>query len=453
MSPAVSLFSLIGKHVQESGLEVIWICESKIPLYKYNLTLDGTVYFYTQHKKIDCDATGSTKLMFSNFDRDSELGLQRDHSHYNADRAKDLLCFFSQLHEMHKFDGILYENVSNGFSYCAYTVSEQKNFKYFGLIGSRLPGRYEIWEKPFGISEEIEANIAGELNPESSSFAEDYIKNKKKPDYMKNNPTGFAYSYLTHYLKKIKFLRDFLKTASSRDVLKESRRAFQSHHPLVDSTIRLKRNILRKIKLPLIQNKYKKPDPSENYFLYPLHYHPESSTSVLSPCYVDEINTIKNIAFNLPLNTILYIKDHPNAAGFKPYTFYTELSSIPNTRLISYNENTLFLIKKSQGVITLTSTIGFEALLEGIPVYALGDVFYSNHPLCTKIKDFRDLPDAIEKKILPEKEDIKKYNTTYVAAYYKATYPGTFTLETNTKASQTLIKNICNAIIYRLSAT
>ncbi|MFH4233908.1 capsular biosynthesis protein, partial [Acinetobacter baumannii] len=53
----------------------------------------------------------------------------------------------------------------------------------------------------------------------------------------------------------------------------------------------------------------------ERFYIYPIHFHPESSTSVLAPEYTNEYSNIINIANNLPFGTYLYVKDHKSAKG------------------------------------------------------------------------------------------------------------------------------------------
>ena len=47
-----------------------------------------------------------------------------------------------------------------------------------------------------------------------------------------------------------------------------------------------------------------------------MHFQPESSTSVNAMFYANQVETIQNLAFSLPLGTELYVKDHPNGIGF-----------------------------------------------------------------------------------------------------------------------------------------
>src|SRR5690606_36008536 len=125
-----------------------------------------------------------------------------------------------------------------------------------------------------------------------------------------------------------------------------------------------------------LQGLYENPPHTEKYILYPLHYHPEASTSVLAGTYLDELAVIKNISFSLPHGVKLYVKDHVSAYGYPSLEFYEKLKNLPNVRLLSPFENTKILIARSCAVITLTSTVGYEALLMGKRVFLYGRVFY-----------------------------------------------------------------------------
>ncbi|MGH1967805.1 capsular biosynthesis protein, partial [Acinetobacter baumannii] len=129
----------------------------------------------------------------------------------------------------------------------------------------------------------------------------------------------------------------------------------------------------------------------ERFYVYPIHFHPESSTSVLAPEYTNEYSNIVNIANNLPFGTYLYVKDHKSAKGVQSYEFYKKVSSLPNVRLVNFDVNIKRLILKSVGVITVNSTAGYEALLLGKPVYLLGRVFYENFNNVHKLQNFKSL--------------------------------------------------------------
>lgn len=450
MSPAVVLFWNVGSFLRKSGFDVVWICESRVPVYKYGLNLEGEVAFYSDYKGEGLRVACSTGIMFSNYDRDYELGLLRKNKdYYSGRRIESLLGFFADIHQKFGFDAVLYENVSNGFSYAAYVASVELGYKFFGLIGSRLPGRFEIWESPFGLSQEIKVKLNEGVSSEGVAYAKLYLEGRNSPDYMKGNKTAYNYSYFKHYIKKVADLLTHIEMLHPK-VVRESRRAFQSHHPWIDVLNRLARNLARRMRLKSIESLYESAVAGESYYLYPLHYHPESSTSVLSPSYVDELNVVKNIAFSLPLGTMLYVKDHPNAAAFKSRDFYRKLASLPNVRLLSYRDPVTDLIENSNGVITLTSTMGFEALLKGIPVYTLGRVFYDTHPMCFDVKGFDELYESLSRSFEVGSPDLSAFNVKFVAAYYDVTHVGRFSLDLKGSDCKSLVRNIGQSVAKRI---
>ena len=153
-----------------------------------------------------------------------------------------------------------------------------------------------------------------------------------------------------------------------------------------------------RIKSVFLKRTFDSLNKNDKFFLFPLHIQPELSTSALATYFYNQLNTVTNIAFSLPFPYKLYVKEHPLAFEGKEKSFYQELKRIPNVVLISSKENNEFLIKKSKGVITLTSTMGMEAALVGKPVYILGDVFYDYHPLCKRVDSFEELR---QRKIRP----------------------------------------------------
>jgi len=138
------------------------------------------------------------------------------------------------------------------------------------------------------------------------------------------------------------------------------------------------RYICSRFKVGLVKRLYQAPVEGEQFLLYPMHFHPESSTSILAGTYLDEYEVIRNIAFSLPEGVRLYVKDHISAWGYPALDFYRRIKRLPNVRLLGPNEPTKQLIKASAGVITLTSTVGYEALLLKTRVFLFGQVFYSH---------------------------------------------------------------------------
>ena len=103
-------------------------------------------------------------------------------------------------------------------------------------------------------------------------------------------------------------------------------------------------------------------------------------------------------------------------------------------RLIRPGAATKTLIGESVGLITQTSTAGFEALVLGKPVWVLGEVFYDFHPGCCKISWGENLTGLLTEHG-NTLEDGGYQGGDLVTAYYLATMPGALPLNGETEGS------------------
>lgn len=120
---------------------------------------------------------------------------------------------------------------------------------------------------------------------------------------------------------------------------------------------------------------------SERYFLMPLHMPGEwSNYASIGLRNADQVATVREAANCLPLKSFLYVKEHTTGFGFRKSSFYREIKKIANVRLINPYEDTIDLIRHSQAVVTLGSTVGFEAFLMKKPVLSWGTPWYQYFP-------------------------------------------------------------------------
>lgn len=395
------------------GFDVVVASESLF--YQYTLNLDFKIdYVFSQYFKLDFNKLDlvflNSKLSqfniwesyFSDYDRANHIGNKKD-KEYTHNVIISLYNFFYQIFEKENIDIVWHEAVSNSFNHSAYNVSTLFGAKYQGLIYSRLPKRYEMIESVYADSKKyieeynniLKNNI--DLDEKEKHYIDGYLANFNniQPDYMKLIGLNATDSMTDIYLKKDKLIyiiNSFFYLIKERK--NDLPYAYQIGNPITSSLNTFWIQLKRRIKIPIIHKSYYQSldnTSSDLFFLYPLHFHPESATSIWARHLNDELNTITNIAFNLPFGCKLYVKDHISAAGFPSLSFYKKLSQIPNVVIIPYNKDTKTLIKNCIMVITLTSTVGFEALVLGKPVIVLGNVFYEKHPLVTKIVNFDHL--------------------------------------------------------------
>lgn len=133
------------------------------------------------------------------------------------------------------------------------------------------------------------------------------------------------------------------------------------------------------------------PITSEKYLLFGLQYQPERTSMPEADYYANAWLVLKLLSDNIPEDWKIYIKEHPSTFGrkkissvmrrFRSIRFYESMLSIPKVKLIDAGD-TFSLIDKSVAVVTLTGTIGIEALFRNKPVLSFG---YSPYACCKGI--------------------------------------------------------------------
>jgi uncharacterized pyridoxamine 5'-phosphate oxidase family protein len=192
-------------------------------------------------------------------------------------------------------------------------------------------------------------------------------------------------------------VREFFIRFKKYFLEKDSRYDYFSRNPFILAYEKLRKFTFAKIITLLSRRLFDHPDLSKDkFFLFPIHMHPEASTLVLAPYYVNQLETIINIARVLPADACLYVKEHKSALGDRSLRFYRQLKKYPNIKIISPTENIYSLILHSRGIITLSSTVGWEALLLKKPVMVLGNVFYNDTGLTFPVSSYAELLDKVQ---------------------------------------------------------
>ncbi len=404
--------------------------------------------FFQQHRTdhailqryADCNLNGA---LLSDFERAQVYGIWgRGADLAFFDRLKSaLLCFFERIFAQHQIDTVLYENVSNAFAHFALFVAQKHGAQYLGLGASRLPGRFSVSADPLNDGELARtfADIrAGQRSVPADvrQWAASYIDGIEQivPDYMKIN----GLDNLGIWKRYVR--RDRLRKVRSllRHAFDGRTGAFQIGNPLLTHARLFARNARRRLRARHVRKFYQPAQTGERFLLYPLHFHPEASTSILAGAYLDEYEVIRNIAFSLPEGLRLYVKDHLSAWAYPDMAFYRRLTALPNVRLLPPEAPTKQLIKQSEAVITLTSTVGYEALLLNRPVFLFGRVFYEFHQGVQRITDIGDLWNILRAGLAAPPQWSADYNIDFVCAYYLTTLPGSLNLlQTGPAARQT----------------
>lgn len=118
-------------------------------------------------------------------------------------------------------------------------------------------------------------------------------------------------------------------------------------------------------------------DCSEPFLYFPLHFQPETSSSVKGRNFYVLREAVAFVASELPTGWKLVVKEHPHQFRRllkRPEGFYAQLVSIPNVILTNHAANNETLVQEARAVISVShSSITSFALFMGKPVISLGD--------------------------------------------------------------------------------
>jgi hypothetical protein len=436
-------FLSLAERFRENGHAVHFASDSRYSIYINHLSTQSFQLhsFHTFLKKYKYKSDILAKYsnfnlnnaLFSDFDRAAAYKQVPAYSNSDYDYLKSaLLCFFESIVSEHKINAVIYESVTDTFAYYAWFVCQLMGVSYCGLTASRIPGRFTITDDPLAESNDVYNKfidiIEGKLDiPQSiREFSAKYLDSidLQIPDYMRSNGLDIV------KLLSRSPIRDTIRTwiGALRFCHATSFESFETGNPLQRRLGIARRVIERKCKVPRLKSFYELPNTNDNYILYPLHYHPEASTSVLSPTYISEYEVIRNIAFNLPEGLRLYVKDHLSAHGYPSLKFYSLVRKLPNTTLIGPRENTKALIRRAIAIITLSSTVGYEALIIGKPIFLFGRTFYEFHNNVTRVNDPSKLFYTLKETLKSPPTVTREYNLSFIAAYYMCSFDGTLNI-------------------------
>lgn len=424
-----------GKALNRRGHKTFYAIDSPLNNWRYpEHPPEGEARIFSEFlagfEESDEVPTFPWRAFFPDFDRYENYGVNYGNKQgWYLRLGAALEAFFESCVRDWKIDAIVYEGVTNSYAFFANRVAKRLGIRYVGIQASRIPGRHELHGESEDVLRQRLKNHyemleeGGQADAETEELVTIYMNGfvASTPDYMTKN--GLLLENPLSRYAKIKNLSTFARLLQYQMTRKGvAHTNYRSGPPLSYSYHNAKRNAFRWLRSHFLRKYFQNPVVGDSYYLYPIHFHPEASTSVNSRWYVDEYPVIKNLAFSLPPGCWLYVKDHPSAVGYPSLDFYRKVSKLPNVRLIPPGGNTKQLIKNSKGLITQTSTAGYEALVLHKPVWVLGEVFYDFHPGCLKV----GWNQALEDSFLPPPQAgaTDRQARNLVTAYFLSTKPG-----------------------------
>ncbi len=294
--------------------------------------------------------------------------------------------FYEQYLNKHKINVIVCHGFSSMPHYVMYAVAKKLNIKIVTVTSARIDGLNILNGSPLenfsDIFDDIDQHdISDNVREDVACYLSKFRKERVVPDYVSLGKKQRQLSFSAVYNIIIRFIQYsynyYIRNVFSNDHTKKS--------PFIRILHETKNHLNKFFHRRLIS--WDNYDPSQLYVYFPLHVEPEASTMVMGPYYMNQISIIENVAKSLPINKLLFVKEHGSMLGLRKLSYYKSIAKIPNVRLISPSVDSHDIIKNSDLVVTITGTAGLEALFYKKPVITLGSIYYNYCPLVKKMGD------------------------------------------------------------------
>lgn len=371
------------------------------------------------HKHLD------QSLLWPDTDRYIAFGMRLPPAFRRPDIGERLFAFFLRAIERYGIDLLLCELPSNAFGLAAYHAARSIGAAFLSIHAGRMGARTELLLDPLRPQLEFARLYrTAAFGTEELSAARQYIEtiDRQQLEYVVQSSFNPG-SLVRKYASSTKLRHFFGEVRAARRFARPSGYSLHWERPVYTRWAYLRRSIRRQWRISRLRGFFKAHLPEEPFLLYPIHFHPEASTSVFGIRFQNELHAISRIASSLPFGMRLVVKDHMHALGHEPLRQYRALETIPGVVLLDPAFNIKVAIRASRGVVTNTGTAGFEALAIGRPVFLLGNAVYDYVPWCHKIDDPEEITAKLrDPSVGPEPEECVRF----VASYLRGTIPGVF---------------------------
>jgi hypothetical protein len=160
-----------------------------------------------------------------------------------------------------------------------------------------------------------------------------------------------------------------------------------------------------------------KPDSSDKYVLFALHFQPERSTLPEGGVFENQLMAIDILARALPEGWRLYVREHPRQfqkndrrkAHFRDSYYYERILTNKNVKLISVHENQDTLLEGARMVASVKGSVGWEAMTRGKPSITFARAWYSSSNACFVVSSVEDCREALREAFEMDKKTVFRH--------------------------------------------
>tara|TARA_X000000950_G_scaffold289163_1_gene410395 strand:- start:1321 stop:2781 length:1461 start_codon:yes stop_codon:yes gene_type:complete len=270
----------------------------------------------------------------------------------------------------------------------SYTITKAKNIPSFSLATIKL-GDNVFWsENQYLTNKKFLEDINKNLSNKKVNTTEQYAI-ESDAIYRR---TGVNYNYLNAFKSSFKMIIIEIKNFIMNTKNKNS----YNYFAWIKNNFIAVRNYkyLKKISIKKSDIKNKK------IIFFPLHLEPEVSLLNVSPEFSNSLEVISLIAKNLPFDTVLILKEQIFSFPVRSINFYKQLKKIYNVEFADPEIHSWEWIKDSKIIVSITGTVGIEAIMMKKKVISFGAHQAINLlPSVKYVSNFEEVKKAMEELI------------------------------------------------------
>ena len=210
-------------------------------------------------------------------------------------------------------------------------------------------------------------------------------------------------------LNKLKALRDYLLDFDSELVNSNFMYYGKTKFKVIKDAIN--REFKRRKNFRFLQKStILSPDLKIPYVYFPMNVDEEMNILHYAPYYTNQIEIIRHIAKSIPIDYVLYVKEHiaSKLRGWMVPDYYKEILEIPNVVLVNPFFDNNVLLQNSKLLVAIRGTTPLKAIKYGKASVIFGDQPFQILPSVFKVDSLNCLPTLI-KKALNHKVDPYDY--------------------------------------------
>ena len=165
----------------------------------------------------------------------------------------------------------------------------------------------------------------------------------------------------------------------------------------------------------------------KKYLYYPAPFQPEAATCLAQGKYENQFIILDMLKETIPNDIKVVYKEHPGTfhgfskgSLYKNSEYYERLKKYNFLEFTSFKSNSIDLIDNSIGVLSSSSTAGWEAVTRDKPCILFGSIWYQSCSEIFKVENLNQMKNALKKiiyeKFTPNRENIEQFFKTAIAS-------------------------------------